>query len=194
MNHFSSYDDRPGKLFDGLEHIRATIFVSRRLDTCSGLIYTTAYHRWYTEFRPFLFDNVGYFKSRFDFKGSIPKVGNSILENIITKIIAFSSTGSYLDKNTEYIMYYHNAPQYWVRATTFIPYFWNERDGEKPSSQVKKLSFKQLQTATAMNSIINSSLFYIWFIVLSDCRHLNMREIQSFPIGLKKMNSKIVKL
>jgi len=193
LNYFSTYDDRPGKLFDGLEHIRATIFISHHSDASSRLLYTTVYHRWYTGFRPFLFDNIGYFNSLFDFKGSIPKVGNGVQEGIISKLGSFDAIGNYFDKNTNNIVYYHNAPQYWIRATSFIPFFWNERDGEKPSSQVKKLSFKQLQIATAVNSIINSSLFYIWFILLSDCRHLNMREIISFPIGLKKMNSKVIK-
>ena len=34
---------------------------------------------------------------------------------------------------------------------------------------------------------MNSSLFYWWFLLLSDSRHLNLREIESFPIGLQTM-------
>src|SRR5690606_5906429 len=32
---FANFDDRPGRLFDGLEHIRATIAISKRADAAS---------------------------------------------------------------------------------------------------------------------------------------------------------------
>ena len=33
-----------------------------------------------------------------------------------------------------------------------------------------------------MLSSLNSSIFYLWYILHSDCRDLNLREIASFPI------------
>ena len=43
-----TFDDRPGKLFDGLQHIRATIFMMK-----DGLkkIFTSKYNRWYSDTR-----------------------------------------------------------------------------------------------------------------------------------------------
>ena len=82
------------------------------------------------------------------------------------------------------MIYYHNAPRYWVRAMDFAPYFWNERDGEQISTQVKTLSLVTEGDANAVVAALNSSLFYWWFLLLSDCRHLNLREIESFPLGL----------
>ena len=40
--------------------------------------------------------------------------------------------------------------------------------------------------ASVVVAILNSSLFYWWFIILSDCRHLNLREIENYPVGLEK--------
>lgn len=71
----------------------------------------------------------------------------------------------------------------------FAPYFWNERGGEQVSVQVKSLFFERATAPIAL-SILNSSLFYWWFIVLSDCRHLNLREIETFPVGIEKMTEK----
>ena len=65
----------------------------------------------------------------------------------------------------------------------FVPYFWNERYGEKVSDQVKTLSFDTPDHAKMVVAVLNSSLFYWWFILLSDCRHLNKREIDLFPFG-----------
>src|SRR5262249_59460970 len=36
---------------------------------------------------------------------------------------------------------------------------------------------------------LNSSLFCWWWLLLSDCRHLNRREIDRFPIGLAAMSA-----
>jgi len=73
----------------------------------------------------------------------------------------------------------------------FAPYFWNERDGEQVSSHVKSLRLPSELDALAIVAILNSSIFYWWFIILSDCRHLSMREIENFPIGIDKMGEPI---
>ena len=92
-----------------------------------------------------------------------------------------------------YYIYYHNAPRYWVRTTDFAPYFWNERDGEQISTQVKSLTLTAKSDAAAALAALNSSLFYWWFLILSDCRHLNRREIESFPLGLDRMTQDMKK-
>ena len=58
---FANFDDRPGKLFDDLQHIRATIFLSKKeknLDTAE--LYATQYKRWFTETRSTLFEDIAY--------------------------------------------------------------------------------------------------------------------------------------
>lgn len=73
----------------------------------------------------------------------------------------------------------------------FVPYFWNERDGEKISTQLKPLYLATALDASAVCATLNSSLFYWWYVVISDCRHVNLREIQNFPIGLAEMDDAI---
>jgi hypothetical protein len=73
----------------------------------------------------------------------------------------------------------------------FIPYFWNEKDGEKQSSHLKPLYFDAKQNSSIAISILSSSLFYWWFIILSDCRDFNIREIDEFPVDLGKMQNEI---
>jgi hypothetical protein len=80
-------------------------------------------------------------------------------------------------------IYFHNAPRYFIRAMKKEPYFWNEKDGEKTSSQVKSVSFTNNKSADYIGSILNSSLFYWWFVIYSDSRHLNLREIEYFRIS-----------
>ncbi len=73
----------------------------------------------------------------------------------------------------------------------FEPYFWNERDGQKLSTQIKQLRLSSRLNSTTFSAALNSSLFFWWFVVLSDCRHLNLREIRYFPLGLNDFNKNI---
>jgi hypothetical protein len=64
---------------------------------------------------------------------------------------------------------------------TRAPYFWNERDGEQISSHIKTIGYNSRQDALAVCSAMNSSLFYWWYILFSNCRDLTTREIDRFP-------------
>ena len=119
---------------------------------------------------------------------SVPKVNSAreilLLEKLCTKALLANE----LMVGGTGIAYFHNAPRYWIRATDFAPYFWNERDGEQISTQVKLLNLKNNSDAQAAVAALNSSAFYWWFLLLSDCRHLNLREIENFPIGINEMS------
>jgi len=66
----------------------------------------------------------------------------------------------------------------------FAPYFWNDRDGEHISTQVKSLYFFSKLDAAVAASSLNSSLFYWWYIIRSDCRDLIQRDIDAFPVPI----------
>jgi hypothetical protein len=189
---FANFDDRPAKLFDGLEHIRASIFVlSKSGNPHRKRLFSTKYNRWYLSQRPSLFHTLEFTEiTGHEEIGSIPKVGSTIQLSILNKIHGFTPLGIHLLRKGNQI-YFHNAPQYWVRALDYAPYFWNSRDGEKVSSQIKSLHLSNYIDAQTITAILNSSLFYWWFIVFSDCRHLNMREIENFPINLTQISISI---
>lgn len=184
----ANFDDRPGKLFDGLEHIRAVIFLGKK-EIVSSIkenpeIYTTKYNRWYSEERNNLFASLSYTKIDVTlYEGTIVKVGSEIELNILRKIIQHKPIGSNAVDAFGSNVFFHNAPQYWIRATDFLPYFWNERDGQKQSTGIKTIQISKKYFQIVL-SIINSSLFYWWFIITSDGRHLNLREIENFPLVL----------
>lgn len=181
-NYFATFDDRPGKLFDGLEHIRATIFLSTSKKNEDSHLYSTRYIRWNSDFRSFLFKNVEFRANSFKIPGTILKVGDPLHERVFLKLFEKRPLSIALGGSRP--VYFHNAPQYWIRATDFVPYFWNERDGQKASVQIKTIRVDSSDNAAIVNAAINSSLFYAWFISASDCRHLNLREIELFPLSL----------
>jgi hypothetical protein len=180
----STYDIRPCKLFAGVDQRLAIVL--RRAGP-EKRIYSTRYLRWFDAERPALFQRLRYLDvTGLHYENSIPKMGDPLMARIWQKMHALAPLAD--DLGGGEVVYYHNAPRYWVRAMTFAPYFWNARDGEKLSAQVKSLHVRDASEARAVAAILNSNLFCWWWLVLSDCRHLNRREIDRFPAGLAPMS------
>lgn len=185
MMWISTYCIRPAKLFVGVDQ-RLAIYVSAH-NTASA-VYSSCYHRWHESYRPYLLPSLRYTDiSNVSFPNSIPKIQSVQEQKLWSKIIRYKPLKENLSTGNGSKVFFHNAPRYWIRAMDFAPYFWNERDGEQISTQVKLLRLPSKTDASVVVSALNSSLFYWWFLALSDCRHLNMREIENFPISLDNM-------
>jgi hypothetical protein len=180
----STYDIRPSKLFVGVDQ-RLAIYLtatSSRQGT-----YGTRYHRWHESARPDLFQQLRYADvGGLEYANAIAKAEAEIELQVWKKLQAHDPIGS--DLGGAGTVYYHNAPRYWIRALTFAPYFRNERDGEKVSTQVKSLPVRDRHQSAVAAAALNSTLFYWWFILFSDSRHLNAREIERFRLGLRGMH------
>ena len=182
----STYDIRPAKLFSGVDQ-RLAIYILATSHQAENAL-SSRYHRWSESFRPSLFETVEYVDTEeVSFQNSVPKVGNAREIALLQKLLSKAILADGLTSVGTATAYYHNAPRYWIRATDFVPYFWNERHGEHISTQVKILRLADANNAAAAIAALNSSLFYWWFLLLSDCRHLNLREIENFPLGLARM-------
>ena len=89
--HVIPCDDRPGKLFDGLEHCRATIFVARkRRRETSPDFAITRYNRWATQVRSSLFANLRFAQITDPtlFQGQFPKFDAPFHVAVFTKLLA----------------------------------------------------------------------------------------------------------
>ena len=185
----STYDIRPGKLFTGVDQ-RLAIYLTVVGET-SNNIYSSRYHRWHESFRSSMLLTLQYINTKVAFfSNSVPKVQSQMEKKLLDKLDQSHNTSVAigLRKIAGSTLYYHNSPRYWIRFMDFAPYFWNERDGEQVSSHVKRLIFEKKTDATVAVATLNSSLFYWWFLILSDCRDLNLREIENFPLGLDRMS------
>jgi len=205
---YFNFDDRPGKIFSGLEHCRATIVITSK-GTGVDQVFTSKYHRWYTENRSNLFADLKTTDWEITHPEHIvPKIGTKIEKKILKKIRekSFRKTVSDFIEDAGVKIWYHNAPQYWIHAHTedHLPktqYFENydEERGrpynlreEKVSSHYKSLVFDS-ESSFVINGLLNSSLFYWWFVIWSDGRDLLAQHVKDFPIDLHKFPSKLKK-
>jgi hypothetical protein len=183
--HYSSFDDRPSRLFDGLEHIRLTIHLIGSLTQGSAL-YSTRYNKWSSNERKTLFEVLAYTSNTFSLvPGAMPKLGYLIEESVIHKLQSENTQFSrFYAKNGKYKIFYSRKVGYFLQVVDFFPEVLNSHGIIRPPSEFKELNFNDESVSKNALACLNANLFY-WFVtVFSDCRHVNKREIDIFPINL----------
>ena len=148
--------------------------------------YSTKYTRWLADERKNLFNALVRYNSIEDYtyQNIIPKIASPLFISIARKIKE-EKAQYFVGIGNEQCLY-HNAPVNWIRSHTFVPYFCSDRDGEGITTQLKSVSFDNAKQVKVGSCILNSSLFFIWWITNSDCYHLNKPEIVNFKYQYNK--------
>ncbi|MHB8559748.1 MAG: Eco57I restriction-modification methylase domain-containing protein [Thermoplasmataceae archaeon] len=209
---YYNFDDRPGKIFSGIEHCRSTIVIGEKGNGVNEVT-TSRYHRWYSKNRPELFDDLKTVKYGIpDRRAIIPKIGTEYELHILEKMkeqAEGKTLGDFL-KGEGTKVWYHNAPQYWVhshydkyvpKAEYYSEYTRDDKSGEikligspyetKITDHYKSIEF-DANIAAAVAAILNSSLFYWWFVIWSDGRDLLSDHILSLPFDPEKLNRELL--
>ena len=194
LSHFSAHGC-PSTLFEGA-FLRLTIICgSRGYIKNSAIVLSSKYMKWYGAERPSLFEQLWYEcvedTQRFN---SIPKLENALSVAIwgkllrqlpLAKLVAQSSNGK--------LLYYYNAPLHWMKAFDFLPRSHNERDGVIHGSHYRELFLIKVEHLHPVIAVLNSKLFYLWFVFISNCRDLSAREVLQFPFDPQGSSPKILK-
>ena len=187
--HFSSYDDRPARLFDGLEHIQLTIHLLENIQVTKPTHFVTECYRWSAVERPNLFPTLEYESIEADFlRGSLPKLSSRNEHSILNKIWGDGkSLGLQTCGTSDHEAFYSRKVHNFLQALDFIPKVYDGKGKLRPPSELKALDFSTKAEATASFCVLNSTLFR-WFInVFSDCRHVNKREVEGFRCNLQRL-------
>jgi hypothetical protein len=185
----SNFDVYPTKLFDGAKQ-RLTIYITSGKANIPE-IFASIYHRWRPEAREQLFPLISYAKSFFDEKLSVfPKMGSNISKFILQKVSQMKPA-IFRTNAVKPSFYVHRIPYNYIKAFDFIPYFWNEVDGQKKSEDYKPYELIEVRDVPVMIGVLNSTLFFWWWYILFEGYHCGKHEIFSFPIGLEKMSEDV---
>ena len=166
-NSFYSGDSHPAQLFTGV-NIRAGIYISRHIETI-GEKYVGGYIKFFAHERSALFSKLNYVM--IDGFVSAPKIPTSIGYSILKKINSMPVVLSSKFVNEDTI-YYHAAPIHWGKCLKNLSIL-----------QSKNLniadSYKALNIANNIRDfafvLLNSSLFFFYWIVFSDCYNLTKK-------------------
>ena len=186
--YYIPFDDRPGKLFDGLQHCRSVILLANvHTGSTSCSIQGTRYQRWSSEAREHLFPGVSFI--------TIPDIRSHrrILPKLATQsqVSLFRQLGKRGNETisihlrrlpTSHFVFYQEAMQYWAKATYGLP-FYSKNDIEGAPPHGRYLYTDQSPYAQCIGAVLNSSLFYLYFVAYGDCFHLSDTIVREFPMA-----------
>jgi hypothetical protein len=177
-----SFPRRPESIFDGVEMPVAIIQLSPSSD--ANRFATSRISRFYSEERPHALNTLSLASHNQRLHGHrIGKLGSDIELAIFSKLSDAShrTLGELVQKQSEHLIYYQEACRYWVKACLGLPRFRKNGVATEPPHG-RTLGFRVPNHAGLAVCILNSSLFYWFYSVLSDCEHVNDDFVRRFPI------------
>ena len=189
----SNFNDRPSKLFDGLEHSRLSIILhNKRADR--RRTFSTTYNKWLAVERPHLFQKLSFIETTdLNLTGKMAKVGSLVEGSMLKRFTKERSPiGTYRDSTGRFRIYYTRKLSHFVQILDFVPIIRDEDGRQRAPSELKEICFAREAVRNVCLGLLNATLFYWLITVYSDCRNLNRREIDSVQFDLASADSRIV--
>jgi hypothetical protein len=176
----SLWDERPSKLFDGVDQ-QLTIFVCGTGVQKEQTLYLSAMRHWTSNERPVLFQTQSYIHLPTSFREAqvSPKICSELEKELLLRLKKRKYKPAIFGKTLP--IYYKNAGgRYWRLVKSFPTFFKSEAGATQTSTEkVREVGAAEAKIFVALYS---STLFYWYWRVVSNCRHLTEREFDSFPL------------
>lgn len=166
----SHYAVRPGKLFPHVD-MNLTITIIQKTPA-PGERYVSGYRRFRACERAHLFDTLGYTPLPLleGLNGMLPKLGSTLEVRLLQRMLAHGRCVRDHVTPDGVTIYYHSGGRYWRKA---LP--------EKLSSHYKPLPI-EASIAPIVLALLNSHLFYWYWIAFSNCMDVVARDVLEFPV------------
>lgn len=172
-----NFADRPDCLFDGV-HQKLNILIVQKGQE-KNKIYTSNYKHWYNEERKELLNGREVKLSKYNFDEFIPKIGNKIEESIFDKVLCKNEKNIYDIQNLNGKELYLNMRScFWIKCFSFNP----------GSNEYKKFVFDESKYYFIL-CLLNSSLFWLYWTIMSDCWHITSKELKMFKVNTNKIDT-----
>jgi hypothetical protein len=121
----------------------------------------------------------------------IPKIGTVIEKSILSKVfLKTKSVGDYQVhfRGKEVNLFYRNTGGlYWRIFTDFQPFF--SLNGHRMNSSTEStLKFADKEILSLVTGILNSNLYWFFYVVFSSFHHVNPPDILEFPVVFEEMD------
>lgn len=167
-----SYADRPDCLFAGVHQKLNILFAKKKNKrTDKHTVYTSDYIYWYKAQRRTLFNDLNFIENTFISSKFYPKLGNDMEKSIYSKIIGYKKN-IYDLQEPGHKLYLNMRATFWIKSFIKEPY---------KSNEYKEFSFN-CENVHFVNLILNSSLFWWFWVKTSDCWHITQKELALFGV------------
>ncbi|MGQ9822766.1 MAG: hypothetical protein ACUVQK_12960, partial [Thermogutta sp.] len=88
----------------------------------------------------------------------------------------------YATGRTGFMAHYHRSPRYWIRSMDFEQYFKSDTRS-RSVHHFRDLCFVDRAEGKCVCGILNSSLYFFWFMAICNGRNLTSTDVERFPVG-----------
>ena len=165
-----SFADRPDCLFTGV-HQKLSIIIAKK-GREEHKLFTSKYNIWRKDERHKLLNGCEIIRVFNGITSYIPKIGNALEESIFRKVRTVSKNNLYdSQKETGEKIYLNMRATFWIKAFSFNP----------GSKEYKEFTFSSDMKYFIL-AVLNSSLYWMFWTIVSDGWHITNKELREFLI------------
>lgn len=182
IQYLLNYSDRPDCLFTSVHQKLSILFARKK--PIERAIYSGNYTYWYKDEREDLFTSTQVVSNKYVEEKFIPKLGTKIDSDVYSKIISNKQDISSLFDDGPFSVHLNMRAAFWIKA------FLNKHDG----SEYKEMKSSNDNLRKYAMCLLNSSLFWWYWVCVSDCWHITRKELNGFKIPTVTNYEKLNKL
>lgn len=186
-NWFSHFAKRPSMLFSGVQ-IRNAIHIAAIGDAADNAL-TTKLHRWHSEARSHLFEQLCYSSFQLKLWSCIPKVqGDLVIKSFEKKNSSSIRLQSIFSRRaTKFPIYFKKIGYNWISFGEFIPPAYDQRGKE-----IEQNEFGVAYVNTAIERdlallLLNGKIAFSYWILVGDDFHLTKGNFVDLPFNFTKL-------
>ena len=177
---YANYSWRPAKLFDTVNRA-LTIFIAT--SSKQEKTFSTSYQKWSSDNRDSLIYSIDYVeipRHRTDLW--VPKLGTEIESVLLEKVRNVKTILTLFVAQSGHQVYHRNSGGlYWKVFTDFSPPF--KVNGKLANSTTaSSFSVETSEILRPVIAVLSSNLFWWWYTITTNCRHLVSKDIENFPV------------
>lgn len=181
---FSFYGRIPAGLFSGNVRVRNCIVIYSGTSE-SKKYFTTRLHRWFSEKREGLFENLHY--TSFKFVDTIPMFNDAIEAKIFENNNS-SFIKEFLNRSSSHKLYFKPSAYNWISATPKEPPAF-DKDGS-PINQTNDINFVNDEIRKICCLLFNGRFFFSYWLIYGDEFHVTQDLFEEFRFPINEIKKK----
>jgi len=181
----STYSRNPSSLFDASVGVRSTIFIGRK---STPRLLVTGLRRWYSDFRPYLFETTDYSKVELN-SGSQPwpRIASENLEKLLNILNSNKMELRHSFRRSNYKVGFKTIALYYISSFLEAPPTWSLSGELIEHTSVSELSFDTEELQRIAFGITSGRIAGWWWGAFGDDFHVTGGLLYSIPFDPRKV-------
>ncbi len=181
----STYSRNPASLFDAAVGVRSTILVSRK---STPLLAVTGLRRWYSDFRPYLFETTSYSRVEgVNFEQPWPRLASLEIVELYKALLSKNMRLKHAYRKSKDIVGFKNIALYYISSFLDEPPTWSLEGEVISQTKISELTFDGEENKLIAFGVTAGRLAGWWWGALGDDFDVTGGLLYSIPVDPKKI-------